>query len=58
MAKELRRRGFRFLGPTTIYAGMQACGIVNDHVQGCCVRDEVERRQREVAARLSNGSRG
>jgi DNA-3-methyladenine glycosylase I len=58
MAKELRRRGFRFLGPTTIYAGMQACGIVNDHVQGCCVRDEVERRQREVAARLSSGSRG
>jgi DNA-3-methyladenine glycosylase I len=45
MAKELRRRGFRFLGPTTLYAGMQACGIVNDHVEGCCVRDEVERGQ-------------
>lgn len=37
MAKELRRRGFRFVGPTTAYAMMQAVGMVDDHVQGCCV---------------------
>jgi DNA-3-methyladenine glycosylase I len=50
LAKELKRRGFRFVGPTTAYAGMQACGIVNDHVAGCAVRDEVER-EREAALR-------
>ena len=49
MAKELRGRGFRFLGPTTLYAGMQACGIVNDHAEGCCVREEVERERRAAA---------
>jgi DNA-3-methyladenine glycosylase I len=42
LAKELKRRGFRFLGPTTAYATMQACGIVNDHLAGCFVRREVE----------------
>jgi DNA-3-methyladenine glycosylase I len=38
MAKELKRRGFRFVGPTTAYALMQACGIVNDHLDGCLAR--------------------
>jgi DNA-3-methyladenine glycosylase I len=38
MAKELKRRGFRFVGPTTAYAMMQACGLVNDHLEGCCAR--------------------
>jgi DNA-3-methyladenine glycosylase I len=38
MAKELKRRGFRFVGPTTAYALMQACGIVNDHIDGCLAR--------------------
>jgi DNA-3-methyladenine glycosylase I len=42
MARELKRRGFRFVGPTTAYALMQACGIVNDHVAGCVVRADVE----------------
>lgn len=42
MAKELKRRGFRFVGPTTAYALMQACGLVNDHLAGCWVRAEVE----------------
>jgi DNA-3-methyladenine glycosylase I len=37
MAKELKRRGFRFVGPTTAYAMMQACGLVDDHVAGCHV---------------------
>ncbi|HEX7661957.1 MAG TPA: DNA-3-methyladenine glycosylase I [Pseudonocardiaceae bacterium] len=35
MAKELKRRGFKFLGPTTCYALMQATGMVNDHLPGC-----------------------
>ena len=38
MAKELRRRGFRFVGPTTAYALMQAAGMVDDHLAGCWVR--------------------
>ncbi len=42
LAKELKRRDFRFVGPTTAYALMQAVGIVNDHLAGCVVRDEVE----------------
>jgi DNA-3-methyladenine glycosylase I len=35
MAKELKRRGFRFIGPTTAYSIMQAAGLVNDHLDGC-----------------------
>jgi len=42
LARELKRRGFRFVGPTTAYALMQATGIVNDHVAGCFVRDAVQ----------------
>lgn len=43
LSKALKARGFRFVGPTTLYAAMQACGVVNDHLAGCAVRDEVER---------------
>ena len=46
LAKELRSRGFRFVGPTTAYALMQAVGIVNDHLRGCAVRDDVETERR------------
>jgi DNA-3-methyladenine glycosylase I len=53
LAKELKRRGFRFVGPTTAYALMQACGLVNDHLAGCAVRDEVEDERR----RGSTGSK-
>jgi DNA-3-methyladenine glycosylase I len=42
LAKELRRRGFRFVGPTTAYAAMQSLGVVNDHLDGCHVRDACE----------------
>jgi DNA-3-methyladenine glycosylase I len=35
MSKDLKRRGFRFVGPTVCYAFMQAAGLVNDHVRGC-----------------------
>jgi DNA-3-methyladenine glycosylase I len=42
LAKALRRAGFRFVGPTTAYAAMQACGVVNDHLAACPVRQAVE----------------
>ena len=38
LAKDLKRHGFRFVGPTTAYALMQACGLVDDHLRGCCAR--------------------
>jgi DNA-3-methyladenine glycosylase I len=50
LSKELKKRGFRFVGPTTVYATMQACGVVNDHIAGCRVRSEVERERRAVPA--------
>jgi DNA-3-methyladenine glycosylase I len=40
LSKELRKRGFGFVGPTTMYALMQAMGLVNDHVEGCDARPE------------------
>ena len=43
MSKDLKKRGWRFVGPTTVYAFMQAMGLVNDHVEGCVIRAEVER---------------
>jgi DNA-3-methyladenine glycosylase I len=48
LAKELKRNGFRFVGPTTVYAMMQACGLVNDHLVGCRVRADVERARKAV----------
>jgi DNA-3-methyladenine glycosylase I len=42
LSKDLRRRGFSFVGPTTMYAHMQAMGLVNDHVEGCAFRHPVE----------------
>jgi len=41
LAKDLKSRGFRFLGPTTVYAHMQATGLVNDHLAGCFRHAEV-----------------
>jgi DNA-3-methyladenine glycosylase I len=57
LAKELRRLGFRFVGPTTAYALMQACGLVNDHLAGCAIRAEVEADRRRLTrpAPLSSG---
>jgi DNA-3-methyladenine glycosylase I len=46
LSKRLRKAGFRFVGPTTVYAAMQACGVVNDHIASCFVRDAVERDRR------------
>jgi DNA-3-methyladenine glycosylase I len=43
LSKTLKRAGFKFVGPTTVYAALQACGVVNDHVAGCFVRAQVQR---------------
>ncbi len=42
LAKALKRAGYVFVGPTTVYSLLQACGLVNDHLAGCAVREEVE----------------
>lgn len=42
IAKDLKKRGWSFVGPTTVYAFMQAMGLVNDHLPGCAVRDACE----------------
>jgi len=47
MSKDLRKRGWAFVGPTTAYAAMQAMGIVNDHVESCHVRAVVEGQRAE-----------
>jgi DNA-3-methyladenine glycosylase I len=46
MSKDLRTRGWTFVGPRTIYAFMQAMGLVNDHVEGCHIRPRVARARR------------
>ena len=42
MARDLKRRGWTFVGPTTVYAFMQAMGLVNDHLEGCAIRERAE----------------
>lgn len=48
LSKDLKRRGWTFVGPTTAYAFMQAMGLVNDHLDGCFVRRQVERDRRST----------
>lgn len=43
LSKELKKMGWKFVGPTTVYAFMQAMGLVNDHSLNCVVRDQVEK---------------
>ena len=47
LSKDLKRRGWKFVGPTTMFAFMQAMGLINDHAEGCVVRDRVERARRD-----------
>jgi DNA-3-methyladenine glycosylase I len=42
MSKELKKLGWKFVGPTTVYAFMQAMGLINDHVADCFVRKKAE----------------
>jgi DNA-3-methyladenine glycosylase I len=48
MSKDLKKRGWSFVGPTTVYAFMQAMGLVNDHVHGCHVRGKAEQLRAEL----------
>ena len=48
ISKDLKKRGWSFVGPTTVYAFMQAMGLVNDHAEGCWVRERSERARRTV----------
>lgn len=43
LSKDLKKQGWKFVGPTTVYAFMQAMGLINDHVEGCAIRAKVER---------------
>ena len=43
LSKELKKRGWKFVGPTTVYAFMQAMGLINDHVKNCVIKDKVDR---------------
>jgi len=43
LSKDLLKQGWKFVGPTTVYAFMQAMGLVNDHVEDCVIRAKVER---------------
>ena len=49
LAKGLKKRGWSFVGPTTVYAFMQAMGLVNDHLEDCWVHDDAERSRARVA---------
>jgi len=46
LSKDLKNRGWSFVGPTTVYAFMQAMGLINDHVEDCVIRPQVERARR------------
>jgi DNA-3-methyladenine glycosylase I len=48
LSKDLRKRGFSFVGPTTVYAFMQAMGLVNDHVEDCFCRAQCERERKKL----------
>ncbi|MCM0148794.1 DNA-3-methyladenine glycosylase I [Photobacterium galatheae] len=43
LSKELKKRGWKFVGPTTVYAFMQAMGLINDHAESCAFRDKAEK---------------
>ena len=49
LAKDLKRRGWTFVGPTTVYAFMQSMGLVNDHIEGCFARAECESERTALA---------
>jgi DNA-3-methyladenine glycosylase I len=47
LSKDLKKRGWSFVGPTTVYAFMQAMGLVNDHAEGCVIKAEVEKARKK-----------
>jgi DNA-3-methyladenine glycosylase I len=57
ISKDLKRRGWTFVGPTTVYAFMQAMGLVNDHLDGCWVRQRSEQARRKIYRKHTKGTR-
>jgi DNA-3-methyladenine glycosylase I len=55
MSKDLKRRGWSFVGPTTVYSMMESIGLVNDHLSDCALRDEVERASARFPRPLTGG---
>jgi DNA-3-methyladenine glycosylase I len=55
LSKDLKKRGFTFVGPTTVYAFMQAMGLVNDHLEGCHVREAALRQRAAMASSRLDG---
>ena len=49
LSKALKKRGWKFVGPTTVYAFMQAMGLINDHVEGCIIHAKVERARKKFS---------
>jgi DNA-3-methyladenine glycosylase I len=47
---DLKKQGWKFVGPTTVYAFMQAMGLVNDHAEDCVIRPKVERARNGLSA--------
>lgn len=54
LSKELKKQGWKFVGPTTVYAFMQAMGLVNDHVKNCVSRDKVEKARKRFKRPYNN----
>lgn len=55
LSKDLKKLGWKFVGPTTVYAFMQAMGLINDHVEGCLIRNRAERARKSFARPITNG---
>jgi DNA-3-methyladenine glycosylase I len=55
LSKDLKRRGWKFVGPTTVYAFMQAMGLINDHAEGCAVRAAAARARAAFAPPARRG---
>ncbi len=53
LSKDLKKHGWAFVGPTTVYAFMQAMGLINDHVEGCVIRAKVDRARRSFRRPVS-----
>ncbi|MBI1425501.1 MAG: DNA-3-methyladenine glycosylase I [Gammaproteobacteria bacterium] len=53
LSKDLKKRGWKFVGPTTVYAFMQAMGLINDHVEDCVFRSQVERARKRFTRPVS-----
>jgi DNA-3-methyladenine glycosylase I len=51
LSKELKKRGWKFVGPTTVFAFMQAMGLINDHADGCIIRSKAAARRRDFKLR-------